>query len=677
MTNRLAEETSPYLRQHADNPVDWYPWGDEALTRARQEDHPILLSVGYSACHWCHVMAHESFENPAVAALMNENFVNIKVDREERPDIDSIYMQAVQAMTGQGGWPMTVFLTPDGRPFLGGTYFPPVDRHGMKGFPTILRAAADVYRQRRGEVDQAAEELTRVLDVPRLRADGAPSLDQVRCAVDALVEEADLDMGGFSRSPKFPHPAAIDLLLRRFRQADHIEAFQAASITLDAMAGGGVYDQIGGGFHRYSVDNTWTVPHFEKMLYDNAQLVTVYLHGFQVSGRERWRRIVTDTVDYLLREMRLPGGAFSSSQDADSEGEEGRFFVWTPAQVRAVCDNNDDVELALRLWGISDGGNFEHGSTILTLPVGLEQLAAELDVPVEEMRHRVDSLRLRLREARERRVHPGRDDKVLTSWNALTIRALAEAGAVLGRADYVDAAERCADFLLDNLTDFGVLLRSWRDGQAKITGFLEDVAFLGDALLVLYEATGRARYFEKALFLANDIVARFHVPGVGLYDTASGTETLLVRPRSLDDNPIPAGPSIAAQLFLRLHAFTGDGAWHDRAMEILAPLAGAIGRVPLAVANAAAALELALSAPREVAVVGDRDDEATRALVDAVWQHYDPLRVLAWGAVETVPLLANRPLVEGRAAAYVCEQFACQAPVTGVAALQAALAGPA
>jgi len=673
MANRLAKETSPYLRQHADNPVDWYPWGDEALTRARSEDRPILLSVGYSACHWCHVMAHESFENSEIAALMNKHFVCIKVDREERPDIDAIYMQAVQAMTGQGGWPMTVFLTSDTRPFLGGTYFPPQDRAGMRGFPTILKAAADVFVRRRDDVDRAGDEFARILAAPRLRPGGGIDPGQIETAVAVLIDQADREFGGFGAAPKFPHPAAIDMLLRRYQAAGSLEALEVATITLDAIACGGIYDQLGGGFHRYSVDDRWAVPHFEKMLYDNAQLVPVYLHGYQLTNCERWRRVVTETLDYLVREMRLEGGGFASSQDADSDGGEGRFFVWTPEQVRQVLGNDDDAALACRIWNISTAGNFEDGATVLALAAPLEILAAESGEDVGPLLDRVDVLRARLVNARALRIHPGRDDKVLTSWNALVVRAFAEAGAALDRADYLEVARRCADFLLKELTIGGVLLRTWREGEAKIGGFLEDVANLGDALLTLYEASGEPSYFERAMYFASDIIDRFHEPGEGYYDTAHNTERLLVRPRSLDDNPIPAGQSVAAHLFLRLHLFTGDAAWHDRAVEILSPLAPAVARVPLALANAAAALDLSLFGGREIAVVGGADEVATRELVAVVWRRYDPYCVLAWGDADGVPLLAGREAVGGRPTAYVCKDFACQQPVQGAAALRAQL----
>jgi uncharacterized protein len=664
MPNRLAAETSPYLQQHAANPVDWWPWGEEAFAEARRLDRPVLLSIGYSACHWCHVMAHESFEDPAVAALMNELFVNVKVDREERPDVDSIYMQAVQAMTGRGGWPMTMFLTPRGVPYYGGTYFPPEDRHGMRGFPTILRAAADAYHTQKDDVERVGEQLRQALTPPRLRGGDEPAAALIAQAVQALVEQTDRRHGGFGGAPKFPHPAALDLMLRHHAVTGDAAALDAALLTLDRMARGGVYDHVGGGFHRYSVDAQWAVPHFEKMLYDNAQLAPVYLHAYQLGGDRRWRRVCEETLDYVVREMRLPEGGFASTQDADSEGEEGRFFVWTPEQLREAL-GEDDGALAARVFGVTAGGNFEHGATVLSLPYPLEQVAGSLAVDAAELRQRVDRIRARLHAVREQRVHPGRDGKVITAWNALMLGAFAEAGAALDRDDYVQVARGCAGFLLGNLRgDGGTLLRTWKDGRAKITGFLEDSAFLTDALLTLYEATGEARWFGEALQLAADMLARFHDPVAGFYDTALDAEPLLVRPQTLDDNAVPAGQSIAAHALLRLHAYTGDDRWHGTARAVAGPLAAAVARSPLGLGNLAWALQMLTHPGREVAVAGDHNSETTRTLVRTTAERFDPLRVLAWGEAGGVPLLQDRPTVDGRAAAYVCRNFACERPVT-------------
>ncbi len=677
MPNRLAAETSPYLQQHRDNPVDWWPWGEEAFAEARRLDRPVLLSVGYSACHWCHVMAHESFENPEIAALMNRLFVNVKVDREERPDVDSIYMQAVQAMTGRGGWPMTMFLTPRGVPYFGGTYFPPEDRHGMRGFPYVLQAAADAYHTQKEDVARVGEQLRQALTPPRLRAgddDLQPQL--VEQAVASLVEMTDRRHGGFGGAPKFPHPANLDLLLRHHAVSGDAAALDAALLTLDRMARGGIYDHVGGGFHRYSVDAQWAVPHFEKMLYDNAQLAPVYLHAHQLTGEARWRRVCDETLDYVVREMRLPEGGFASTQDADSEGEEGRFFVWTPEQLTEVL-GEDDGTLAARVFGVSPAGNFEHGTTVLSLPYPVEQVALSLGEDAGALQQRIDGIRRRLHEAREHRVHPGRDGKVITSWNAMMLGAFAEAGAALGRDDYVQVASRCAEFLLANLQHDGVLLRTWKDGTAKITGFLEDSAFLADALLTLYEATGEPRWFSEAQRLAEDMLRRFHDPVAGFYDTAIDAEPLLVRPRTLDDNAVPAGQSIAAHAMLRLYALTGTQRWYDAARAVVAPLAPAIARSVLGLGNLAWSLQMLTHPRREVAVAGDRNSAATLELVHAVQRRFDPLRVLAWGEPDGVPLLQDRPGIDGRAAVYVCRDFACERPVATVAELDALLAAPA
>jgi uncharacterized protein YyaL (SSP411 family) len=677
MANRLAGETSPYLLQHAGNPVDWWPWGDAAFEEARRSDRPVLLSVGYSACHWCHVMAHESFEDAQIAALMNELFVNIKVDREERPDVDAVYMQAVQAMTGSGGWPMTVFLTPQGVPYFGGTYFPPSDRGGMRGFPVILRAAADAYHNRKDAVAQAGEQLRQALAPPRLHGGDEPTVAQLDQATRALVEQTDRRHGGFGqRAPKFPHPAALDLLLRRHRATGDATMLDAALITLDHMARGGIYDHLGGGFHRYSVDAQWSVPHFEKMLYDNAQLAPVYLHAYQLTDDARWRRVCEETLDYAAREMRLHGGGFASTQDADSEGEEGRFFAWTPQQLRDALGDEDGA-LAARVFGVVEGGNFEHGTTVLSMPYPLEQVATAMDVDAEHLRRQIDDIRARLYAVREQRVHPGRDDKVVTAWNALMLAAFAEAGAALQRSDYVDIARDCARFLLTDVSRDGVLLRTWKDGTAKITGFLEDVAFLTDALLTLYQATGEPHWFAESQRLAADMLQRFHDSVGGFYDTALDAEPLLVRPKSIDDNAAPAGQSIAAYAMLRLHAYTGDERWHDAALDVLKPLAPAIARSPLALGNLAWALELVVSPMREVAVAGAAAADDTKILVRTVTERFDSTRVLAWGPADGVPLMADRAPVDGRAAAYVCHNFTCQRPVTDPTELVTLLESPA
>jgi uncharacterized protein YyaL (SSP411 family) len=675
MANRLAAESSPYLLQHSENPVDWYPWSDEAFTRARNEDRPVLLSVGYSACHWCHVMAHESFENPEIAALMNTLFVSVKVDREERPDVDTIYMTAAQAMGVQGGWPLTVFLTPEGLPFFAGTYFPPQDRPGLRGFPAVLQAASAAYREQRGEIGTMGERVRDAVVPRRLPAASEPTAALLDSAAKALMAQLDRAHGGFGAAPKFPHPQALDLLLRRSHASGDVALREAAAMSLDAMARGGIHDQVGGGFHRYSVDARWTVPHFEKMLYDNALLAPVYLHAYQLTGREDLLEASTRTLDYMARELRLPGGAFAASQDADSPGGEGAFFVWTPSQLRAVLGAEDGA-LAARVFGVVDGGNFEHGTTVLSMPYPLAQVARSAQLDEAALHARVEEFRSRLFAARAARPAPARDDKVITAWNALALRAFAEAGAALGRDDYVEIARAGADFLLEHLVRDGVVLRIWNGGEARIVGFLDDAANLGDALLTLYEATGESRYFIKAHALAERIVQQHRDDDGAYYDTAADAEPLIVRPRTIDDNPVSAGQSVAANLFCRLHAFTGDERWRERALEIIAPLATVVARAPLAVSGLAAAMELAVGPMREIAIAGARPDPATTAMVAVVQRRFDPLRVLAWGDSGEVPLLDDRPAIDGVSTAYVCRGFVCRAPVTDPVALERELTAP-
>jgi hypothetical protein len=668
MVNRLAAESSPYLLQHAENPVDWYPWGDAAFERARSDDRPVLLSIGYSACHWCHVMAHESFENPEIAALMNALFVSVKVDREERPDVDTVYMSAAQAMGVPGGWPLTVFLTPGGLPFYGGTYFPPEDRQGLRGFPAVLQAAAAAYHAQAAEIGAMGEKVREAVAPRQLPAPGEPTAALLDEAAKKLAVDTDRVHGGFGAAPKFPHPQALDLMLRRSRATGDAALADAAILTLDAMARGGIHDQVGGGFHRYSVDARWSVPHFEKMLYDNALLAPVYLHAFQVTARDDLLETCTRTLDYMARELRLPGGAFAASQDADSPGGEGAFFVWTPSQLRDALGAEDGA-LAARVFGVVDSGNFEHGRTVMSLPYPLAQVARSLHVEEPALRAHVDDIRARLLTARASRAAPERDGKVITAWNALAVIAFAEAGASLGRRDYVEVATACADFLLQHLVEAGVVYRIWNGGDARIIGFLDDAANLGAALLTLYEATGEPKYFVAALGVGERIVQQYRDTGGNYFDTSDDSEPLIVRPRTIDDNPVSAGQSVAASLFCRLHAFTGEQRWRDRALEIVAPLTTVVARAPLAVAGLAAAMELVVGPMREVAIVGDPADPRTRSLVMAVQPRFDPLTVLAWGAAGAVPLLDDRTLVHGAPAAYVCHGFVCQAPVTDMTGL--------
>ena len=644
MANHLAAETSPYLRQHAGNPVDWYPWGEQALGRARDEDRPLLLSIGYSACHWCHVMERESFEDEQTAALMNERFVCVKLDREERPDLDAIYMEACQAMTGSGGWPLNVFLTPEQVPFYAGTYFPPDERHGMPSWRAVLEAVAQAWADRAEEIRAGSERITASLrGAAALEPSGEPLREQTLTgAVAALEAMEDREHGGFGGAPKFPPASAIELLLRR-------GAVEPAARALRAMAAGGIYDQVGGGFARYAVDEHWLVPHFEKMLYDNALLARAYLHGWQVTGEGLMRRVCEQTLDWMLAEMRGPEGGFYSALDADSEGEEGLFYVWTPEQLRETL-GPEDAEAAAAYFGVHPGGNFE-GRSILTR--GSQEPPNLADI------------RRALYEARAQRVWPGLDDKRLTAWNALTIAALAEAGAVLEREDYLDAARACAEFLLADLREpGGRLLRTYKDGEAKLNAYLEDHAFLLEALLVLYEASFEERWFVEARALADTMIERFaDSERGGFFETSDDHERLVARRKDLEDHPIPSGNASAAYGLLRLAALTGEHAYADRAVGILALLHELAARHPQAFAHLLQALDFHLAPVREVALVGPD----TAALERVVRSRFRPHVVLAGGggaAASAVPLLEGRSPVDGRAAAYVCEGFACRAPVT-------------
>ncbi|MFN8161035.1 MAG: thioredoxin domain-containing protein [Solirubrobacterales bacterium] len=657
MSNRLAAETSPYLRQHRDNPVDWYPWGEEALARAREEDLPILLSVGYSACHWCHVMERESFEDPATAAYMNEHFVNVKVDREERPDVDALYMEFVQASTGHGGWPMTVFLDPEGVPFFGGTYFPPEPAPGSPSFMQVLAAVAAGYGERREEIRVAAD-LTRerLGATARIEPSGEPLRPAlVDEAVAAIRRSADLRRGGFGGAPKFPPAPALELLLAR----GHTDVVE---ITLDGMAAGGIYDQIGGGFARYSVDAAWLVPHFEKMLYDNALLARAYLHGWQELGHERYRRVVTETLDWALAEMRGPEGGFHSALDADSEGEEGTFYLWERAEIEEVL--GDDAPPVIEHLGVSGRGNFE-GRNILHLPAGA---AAE---PPDGFA----SARRALYERRARRVRPGLDDKRIASWNALMIAALADAGSVLRRPDYLEAARDCAGFVLGGMRDGGGrLLRTYKGGEARIPAYLEDHAFLLEALLVLYQATFEVGWFERAREVAETMIARFADPEWGgFFSTADDGEQLIARRKDLDDHPIPSGSSSAAAGLLRLAALSGEREFERHAVGVLRLLAPLAGRQPAGFPHLLAALDFHLSPTRELALAG----ADTAELEEVARARLRPHLVLAGGPDGTsVPeLMRGRTEVAGRPAAYLCENFTCQTPVTDPEQLRRTLDG--
>jgi uncharacterized protein len=648
MSNQLAQETSPYLLQHAENPVDWHPWGEEAFALARETDRPLLVSIGYSACHWCHVMERESFEDPQVAALMNERYVCVKVDREERPDVDAIYMDALQAMTGHGGWPLNAFLRPDGVPFYAGTYYPPQPRQGMPSWSQVLEGVTHAWREQRAEIEAASQTI-----LPRLQ--GAAALEppggeidprSLEQAVTTLRRSYDAEHGGWGGPPKFPQASTIEFLLRRGER-------EMALHTLRRMASGGMYDQVGGGFARYSVDARWIVPHFEKMLYDNALLARAYLHAWQVSGEALFLRVVTETLDWGLRELRQPEGGFASALDADSEGVEGKFYVWTPDQVRAALPE-DLAPAALQHFGILPGGNFE---------------GASIPVRATPDPERLDEIKAGLLAAREQRVRPGLDDKRLTAWNALMISALAEAGAVLERADYLDAAVAAADFIARDMHDAdGRLLRTYNRGRAKIPAYLEDHAFLLEASITLYEATFDDRWFAQAVALADEILERFADRERGGFFAVAADHELIARRKELEDAPIPSGGSSAAYGLLRLAALTGEGRYADAAERTIALLHALAPQHPAAFGHLLQAIDFHLAPVKEVALAGPD----TAALERVVRGEFRPHVVLAGGDGD-VPLLQGREAVGGRAAAYVCERFACQRPVTEPDELRALL----
>ncbi len=670
MPNRLIDETSPYLLQHAHNPVDWYPWGPEALERAKQEDKPILLSVGYSACHWCHVMERESFENDDIAALMNTHFVSIKVDREERPDIDSIYMSAVQALSGQGGWPMTVFLTPDGKPFYGGTYFPPEDRGGLPGFPRLLETLAGIYRDKREDIAQTTENLMRRMEQMTPVSDGFEPLtaDIIGAAFVVLAGNHDDKHGGFGLQPKFPQPMAQEALLRHYLRTGDFGALEMVELTLDKMARGGIYDQIGGGFHRYSTDTFWLAPHFEKMLYDNALLARLYLHAYQATGKPLYRRIVEETLDYVLREMTDESGGFYSTQDADSEGEEGKFFIWRPEEILEVL-GKEDGERFNAYYDVTINGNFE-GHSILNVKN-----------PDSEMELLLSRDRAKLYEAREARVKPDRDEKILTAWNGLMMAAFAEAGAALERQDYTEAAAANARFLKKEVRDGDRLLRTYKDGSARLKGYLEDYSFLIEGLLVLHEATFDGEWLQEAVALGHAMVLLFwDAPSGQFYDTGTDHEELVMRPRDVQDNAIPSGSSMAATVLLKLALVTGDGDLDRRAVESLRPMRELMERYPTGAGQWLCALDFYVSSPKEIAIVGEPGSSDTSGLLREVFHSYIPNRVLVGRgpADETIaglPLTEGRSMLGGKATAYVCRNYTCEFPVSAPDALAKQLAG--
>jgi len=672
MANHLLHETSPYLLQHVDNPVDWHPWGANAMRLAEEQDKPILLSIGYAACHWCHVMAHESFEDEATAAQMNAEFINVKVDREERPDVDSIYMQAVQAMVGRGGWPMTVFLTPDGKPFYAGTYFPNEPRHGMPSFRQILTGVTQAWNTDRenvvGSAGQVAEQLQALSGVGFEEQE--LDADILKSALRGLQGQFDPSWGGFGDAPKFPQPMTIEFLLREHVRVHDSDALEMAEVTLGKMARGGMYDQLGGGFARYSVDHRWLVPHFEKMLYDNAQLARVYLHAWQITGNELYRRITEETLDYVLLEMRDGGGGFYSSQDADSEGVEGKFYVWSADEIRKAL--GEDADVFMRIYGVSDEGNWE-GHNILNLHLDPEAIAEQVGIDAGKLQGRMAAARSALYELRSKRIWPGLDDKVLTSWNGLMLAALAEAGQAFGRPDYMEAAKSNAEFLHRTMRgESGRLFRTWKAGaDAKYNAYLEDYAFLADGLLTLYQATFEPRWFDWARELAEMMLTHFRdSDNQGFFDTSNDHEELIHRPKDLQDNAVPSGSSVAAAVLLQLSLLTGNSEYWKAAERSIATMGKFMSEYPSGFAQWLNATSFILAEPREVALIGSQEELGP--LLAVLRSGYRPFQVLAAGDGESdasVPLLENRARLNRKGTAYVCRQFVCQAPVTSPDAL--------
>ena len=664
-TNHLINESSPYLLQHAHNPVDWYPWGEEAFAKARQENKPVLLSIGYSACHWCHVMAHESFEDEDIAQLMNELFVNIKVDREERPDLDQIYMNAVQMMTHHGGWPMTVFLTPDGVPFYGGTYFPPQDRYNMPGFPRVLISVAEAYRDRQEDIVETGKSLLQ--ELRRLSESGSSDRtiekELLDTAYAGIARSYDSINGGFGSAPKFPPAMTLEFLLRTYKRTGNNEALEMVRYTAEKMAHGGMYDQLGGGFHRYSTDAKWLVPHFEKMLYDNALLSRFYLHLFQLEREPLARETAEGILDYVLREMTDPAGGFYSTQDADSEGHEGKFFVWDLNEIKSVLDEADVSEFT-SYYNVTASGNFE-GQNILNVDPSFPRSKPES--------------RQKLFEHREKRIKPDRDEKIITAWNGLMLASFAEAGIILNHPDYTEAARGNAEFVLTNLRRDGFLLRTYKDGVAKFNAYLEDYAFFIEGLVTLYETTGEFRWLKEAIALTDRMIEEFwDGEGGGFFFTGKSHEELIVRSKDYFDNATPSGNSVAAAVLLRLAVLTNNDRYRDLAQKVLALIADQARRYPSGFGYALSAVDFLFSSPKEVAIVG-KDETDIQPLLQETWRKYLPNKVVAPGSVDdsavaqTIPLLQNRPLLEKRATAYVCENYTCKQPVTRLADLQSQL----
>lgn len=666
MPNKLASEISPYLLQHADNPVDWYPWGEEAFERARSEDKPVFLSIGYAACHWCHVMAHESFEDQETAAYMNDNFINIKVDREERPDVDTIYMDAVVALTGHGGWPLSAFLTPEGEPFYAGTYFPPQRRFNMPSFREVLEHIQDEWVMNRERIELIGAELSDRLQATPALDSGSAALDSEvpTSAAKVLFERYDWKHGGWGGAPKFPQASPIEFLLQRyFHQEDRL-ALDMATHALRSMSRGGLFDQLGGGFHRYAVDENWLVPHFEKMLYDNAILLPVYLHAWQITGEDEFLEVVEKTWRFLFREMRHEEGGFYASLDADSEGEEGKYYVWTADEMSELISDPETYDFAMDLFGLRAGPNFE-GANVLHRPIGPDDVAEQNGLSRQEFTSRIQAVEAELLQAREARIRPATDDKMITAWNGLLLIALAETARVLGDEKYLTAADELGEFLVNNLKSTGVWKRSWRAGVARHNATLRDLASVGLGLLALYETTFMPRWYQEAEFAVTTILESYRDPEGGFFDTRDDQDDLIARPKSMQDTPIPSGNSLAVHLLLRMYALTGKSEYAEPAEFAVRSMQTIASRHPTAFAAWLTAQNSLLSTNLQLAFLGSKNSPELDALRETVNSRYLPNLVTAGsepGERDHPPLMADRPLVGGKPSAYLCQGFVCNRP---------------
>ena len=678
-TNRLSRETSPYLLQHAHNPVDWYPWGDEAFEKAKSENKPILLSIGYSACHWCHVMEHESFENEKIAALMNELFVNIKVDREERPDLDEIYMNAVQMLTGRGGWPMTMFLTPDRKPFYGGTYFPPEDRQGMPGFPRILMGVSQAYRERPEDVQKSVSQILTALQRMAESQETSKNLSPAVVAAGAenIARAYDSDNGGLGQAPKFPNAGVYELFLRHYSHSKNERFLEMVIHTLTKMGQGGIYDHLGGGFHRYSVDAKWLVPHFEKMLYDNAQLVRIYANAYTISREPLFKSIVEETVGYLFREMLDPKGGFYSTQDADSEGEEGKFFVWTAEEINRVIGESEG-EIFCRMYDVGEPGNFE-GKSILHPILTVDQAGKLFRKEPRDIEAIVARAKEKLFAEREKRVKPFRDEKIITAWNGLMLSGLAEAIKLSENPAWIDAAARPVEFIFSDMARGGLLLHTHKDGQSKLLGYLDDYAFLAVGLLDLYEAVLDRTYLDRAIQLTDVLLREFwDERDGGFFFTGKSHEPLISRAKPVFDASIPSGNAMATQLLLRLHHLTGDDRYRTPAEKILRSYYDAMESQPFGLAHMLCVLDFYLQGAKEIVIVGNLAESGVKELIAQVNATYLPNKVLQLARPGTAlaaisPLLQGKSQVDGKPTAYVCQNFTCSPPVTSRNELQVLL----